>query len=89
MTYRDGFVLGDITAKRSDRTMEEDVKPFFPENLTWDEIRTSVDTFYEVPENRPIPIPMALQVVVMQSDGLEKSQIDKTIAEFRRAASGK
>jgi hypothetical protein len=55
--------------------------------LTFDEILTSLDRFYDVPENRPITIIDGLNVVSQRATGSSEEDIQAYIAKRRAAAS--
>jgi hypothetical protein len=64
-------------------------KKFFPYalKLNYDEISAGVDHFYsETPENRPVPIAHALELVTLKATGAPQSDLDAAEALFRREA---
>lgn len=84
VAYRDGLAFGFMMGKRVDVDLNKDLAPFFPKNLTWEETAVSLDRLYEVPENRPIPIMNALQIVTLQGLGVSKERVDKAIEDLRK-----
>jgi hypothetical protein len=60
---------------------------FLPPGLTVQEILTSLDTFYETPENRQIAIIGAISVVSQRARGLSEETVQKYINKLRAAAS--
>lgn len=49
-------------------------------------MRSAVDSFYESPENRPIQIAYAVQVVQLKVSGVQQTKIDDFVAGIRRDA---
>jgi hypothetical protein len=61
--------------------------PLFWPPLTHEEIRVSLDRFYDTPENRPITIINALSVVSKRATGSSEDDIQAYVAKLRAAAS--
>jgi len=61
-------------------------KNLYPKTLSYEEVRSALDRFYETPENRPIPVGMALLVIVERASGIPQSQIDDFVSSLRRQA---
>jgi hypothetical protein len=74
------------TRAKIDSTSRAKLDSFFPSGLTWGEVRTALDRFYDSPENGPIPVPSAVQVLTMKVAGVQQSAIDKRISYIRRVA---
>ena len=79
-TYANGVVYAAGVTGNADK-----IKLLLPLQLTFVEVSKSLDTFYETPENAPIPIASALQIVTMKSAGTDQAAIDLQINGFRRA----
>jgi len=90
LAYRDGLTIAFIHSRNPDDTREifiSHMRQLFPEKLTYGEVRSALDHFFETPENRPIPIGEALAVVVMTAAGGKQSIIDDHVSELRRISS--
>ena len=77
------ITFGDIS---SNQVMANKIRLLFPDGLTWGEVRIALDRFYDAPENGPISLPDALQIIVMKVVGLQQSAIDKHISDVRQLA---
>lgn len=82
MTFSGG--PGD-PALPGESAIQAKIESLFP-SLTWGEVRTALDRFYDSPENGPIPVPEALQVLTMKVAGADQSAIDKRISAIRQIA---
>jgi hypothetical protein len=60
---------------------------FWPPRLTFEEIRASLDRFYDVPENRPISISDALEVVSKRVTGASEQDLEVYITKLRAKSS--
>jgi hypothetical protein len=83
VAYREGVIAGTVAARHGKTNLKEDLSYQFPAELTWEETATALDHLYDFPENRPIPISNALQIVTLQSAGVSKGLIEKDIEDFR------
>lgn len=86
--YADGASEGAIeSATESDpkrlSNMDAQSKHVFPSNLTFGEIEESLNTFYQVPENRALPISIAIRVVAMKFFPVTQEQIDRFVEKMR------
>lgn len=58
------------------------------ESLNVEEIGKALDVFYKAPENLPVPIVWALRVVALRAKGADLAEVEKVIAQCRKAAWG-
>jgi len=56
----------------------------FPLTLTFGEVSQSLDVFYATPENMPIPIVSALQIVNMKASGVDPAVVEEQTNGFRQ-----
>jgi hypothetical protein len=86
--YINGVIYGSIcalsdgqpvTAARVD-SLDRLKKQLFPSTMTLDEILASLDRFYDPPENAPIAIPSALEIISTRASGVDESTIQKLIS---------
>ena len=59
----------------------------WPSTLTYEEIKLALDRFYDTPENGPVSISGALQVIAARAKGTSEDLIQKFVVELRAAAS--
>jgi len=64
----------------------EVAKIFWPGGLTGAEISSALDHFYETPENGPIIISDALEVVARRLTGEDEGTLQKLISDLRASA---
>ena len=87
VAYKDGLVEGFIASGERDvKDLKSNVDALLPRNLTHRETLQAVTRFYDTPENAPIPIRDALEIVVLKADGVAQVVIDEVIADDRRKA---
>jgi len=91
VAYRDGLSWATVMHQKGNnanlsRVINEETNPLFPATLTWEETAASLDQLYEVPENRQIALPNALQIVVLRAAGVAPDVIDRQVAVFRRVS---
>ena len=77
------MTFGDISTAK---IVTGKVELLFPAGLTWGEAKTALDRFYDPPENGPISVRDALQIIVMKVVGVQQSAIDKQISDVRQLA---
>lgn len=82
--YHDGYLFA--TGVICSGVKRDEEKVGFPLALTKGEIRAALDQFYDVPENGPIPVMHAMQIVALKAIGTPQSAIDKHLADVRRVA---
>ncbi len=84
VTYSAVSALGGsqpITTATAD-SIDHFTKQLFPSSLTLDEISTSLDRFYNPPENGPITIASALEVISARASGADESVVQKMISDL-------
>jgi hypothetical protein len=91
VAFRDGLMAAFLTScyKANDATTESiasQMRLSYPEKLSYGEVRSALNHFYDTPENGPIPISLAMQVVVESATGVPQSKIDDFISSLRKAA---
>lgn len=73
-----------VTSYVEDRTL---VKLIWPGNLTYNEVKESIDLLYDAPENRQIPISKVILVVSAKANGAKEEAVQNLLMDFRRGAS--
>lgn len=83
--YSDAITEGamEVTDPRRLKQVEVQLKHVFPDNMTFGEVEESVNGFYQVPENRILPISMAIRVVAMKFFPITQEQIDRFVEKMR------
>jgi hypothetical protein len=61
----------------------------YPAGLNIAEVGMSLDTFFQTPENRPIPIRFALFIVSRRATGVAGAVIDKDVERLRQVWNGR
>jgi hypothetical protein len=85
--YHEGLMTAFISSPSTVReNLIAQVGNLFPNGLSYGEIISAIDQFYNTPENGPIAISLALKVVVLKSVGVEQSKIDDFVSGLRRDA---
>src|ERR1019366_3925064 len=84
-----GSAVQEVTIAQSGGKLDrykELIKPFWPTGLTGAEIVLALDRFYDTPENGPITISGAIEVIAQRAYGANDAAIEKTIDELRSKA---
>ncbi len=83
-----GDAIDQIALKTSDNfdRYKAVMKPFWPGSLTGNEIVSALDNFYVMPENGPIAVSSALEIIAQRTFGADEATIQKAITELRAAA---
>src|ERR1700733_8774255 len=68
-----------VTAERAD-SIDHLQKRLFPSTMTLEEVAASLDSFYDPPENAPITIASALEVISARASGADESTIRRIIS---------
>jgi hypothetical protein len=91
--YREGLmaaIMASYEGRGESFVVARDLVPkmrgLYPEDLTNGEVGSALDSFYNTPENAPVPISFALQAINMKAVGVEQSKIDSFVAGSRRDA---
>jgi hypothetical protein len=79
-----GYGIGQGKGSQSTPTPSLNLSGMFPERLTWAETSSALDRFYDTPENGPIFLPGALQIVTMKAVGVDESVIEEHLQQLRR-----
>lgn len=56
----------------------------WPQNMTFGEVRDSVDNFYKIPENGRVTVIDALSVVAEKAKGVDAARIEERTEQLRR-----
>jgi hypothetical protein len=59
---------------------------YIAESLHVEKIGEALDGFYQTPENLPVPIVWALRVVALRAKGADLAEVERVIAQCRKAA---
>jgi hypothetical protein len=94
LAYSEGLKFGVALVDRIDESVgmarDPDHKRYrvamlagWPGNMIIEDLISSLDHFYETPENRPIPISGGLSILAMRAAGESESNIQKEIGRYR------
>ena len=73
-----------------DANSKQILAKIWPASLTVGEVMTSLDSIYETPENRPIPVAdIITHVITVRTAGVDEPSIQKEINRLRAEASRK
>ena len=74
--------FGDVQSSVATNSANRLKKQLFPTTLTLDEVSASLDRFYAAPENGPITIASALEVISFRASGADEAAVQKMISDL-------
>jgi hypothetical protein len=74
--------FGDVQSSAATDSVNRLKKQLFPTTLTIDEVSASLDRFYTVPENGPITVASALEVISFRASGADEAAVQKMISDL-------
>lgn len=84
--YNEGVGRGLSNYTTDVRELEKGLRREWPD-LTFGEMKEAVDRFYESPDNRLLPVVIAIRVVAMTFTGVAQPQIDALVDAARKQGS--
>lgn len=81
--YRDGLLAGLANYSEDTKDITARLLGAWPD-LTNGEIEEAISRFYEVPENRPFSVSVAIQALALKSKGMPQARIDSFLNSVRQ-----
>ena len=86
--YNEGVGRGLSNYTTDVKEFEKGLRREWPD-LTFGEMKEAVDRFYESPDNRLLPVVIAIRVVAMTFSGVPQPKIDALVDSARRQRSSR